>query len=315
MARVSVVIPTCNRGSLLGAALASALAQDYGDLEVIVIDDAGAAGSTEAVEACRDSRVRLVRHPARRGGAAARNTGIALARGEYVAFLDDDDEWRTDKLSRQMASLRGYPQASASYTGYLVVDRDSGRVLQRIVPQRRGRLHAEILKDNCIGGTSSVVVKRSCLEGVGGFDERLPSFQDYDLWIRLSRAIEFDAIEEPLLRYSVHARQVWKDLEALTRGLDVMLEKYGESAAFRRQSSVYYLSFGVRYCRNGQAALARKAFRRAVQLAPMEPKPYFYFGASLFGSAAVDALQTIKARVAGFARGSMAKSSRFKVPG
>jgi glycosyltransferase involved in cell wall biosynthesis len=295
--RVSVVIPTCDRAALLPQAVESVLSQSFQDFEILVVDD-GAAGCGALVESCADARIAYIRHPHRRGGAAARNTGIAGARAEYVAFLDDDDEWLPDKLARQVELMdRNLPAVGACYTGCLVVEKSSGRIQRQITPRRNGKLYPAILGDNFIGGTSSVMAKKSCLERVGCFDESLPSFQDYDLWIRLAREFEFASIAEPLLRYSVHDRQVWTNLEALTRGLELMLRKYGADAGFRKKSSLYFQSFGRRYCERNQPAAARKAFWRAAQLDPGRMKNYLYLGASFLGAGNLERMSRAKARI------------------
>src|SRR5262245_49648343 len=104
MSLVSVVIPTHNRGECIGRAIASVVAQSYADLEVIVVDDGSADNTVRVVQAetLRDSRVRLLKHDRRRGAQAARNTGIYAARGEWIAFLDSDDEWLQESLASRL---------------------------------------------------------------------------------------------------------------------------------------------------------------------------------------------------------------------
>jgi glycosyltransferase involved in cell wall biosynthesis len=298
MPQVSVIIPTCNRAELLPRAIRSVLSQSFADFELLVVDDGSDVGNGAIVESFADARIVYTRHPFRRGGAAARNTGIARARAEYVAFLDDDDEWLPDKLARQVELMRkSSPAVGASYTGCLVVESNSGRIRRQIAPRRNGKLYPAILADNFIGGTSSVIAKKSSLERVGSFDESLPSFQDYDLWIRLAREFDFENIADPLLRYSVHDRQLWTDLEVLTRGLEIMLQKYGADAGFRRKSSVYFQSFGMRYCERNDPGQARKAFRRAAQLQPYQLKTYIYLGASLLGPDNLERISRGKSRL------------------
>lgn len=265
MAQVSVIIPTRNRGVFLGAALKSVLAQGYGDFEVVVVDDGGAPGSVASVESCADPRVRLLRHSERRGGAAARNSGIAATQAPYVAFLDDDDEWYPDKLERQVALIQSQPEPlGAIYTGYDIVEQ--GRKVGQIIPCQSGRLALSLLAGNLIGSTSSVLVRRCALDAIGGFDERLASFQDYDLWLRLARDWQFDFIAAPLLKYRVHGRKIWTDPLAIAAGLEVMLEKYGSHRAFRKKASRYYLKLGVEFCRAEERARGLTALRKAVKL-------------------------------------------------
>ena len=105
---VSVIIPTYNRADLVRQAVASVKAQTFRDFEIVVVDDGGTDGTCEVLSAGRELRV--LRHPDRRGVAAARNTGVAAARGEWLAFLDSDDLWLPDKLARQISWLEGQPE-------------------------------------------------------------------------------------------------------------------------------------------------------------------------------------------------------------
>src|SRR5581483_6661374 len=193
-----------NRAHLLPAALRSALGQSFTDFEILVVDD----GSTDRTPALRgqfdDPRLRWLRHESARGGGAARNAGIAAARGEYIAFLDDDDECGAD--------------VGAVFTGYRVIDAASRKVVGRKVPSKSGDLYPDLLEGNYIGGTSCLMAKRSCLERLGGFDERLPSFQDYDLWLRMAGEFRFLSIAAPLVNYYAHEQKIWTNPDAVLAG-------------------------------------------------------------------------------------------------
>jgi glycosyltransferase involved in cell wall biosynthesis len=272
------------------------LNQTFQDLEILVVDDASSDDTATVRQQVRDPRIHWLRHSTVRGGAAARNTGIAHSRGDYIAFLDDDDEWYPEKLARQMNVILDSPShVAAVYTGYLIVDRISGSVLDRMTPSRRGDLHAALLKANPIGGTSSVLLKRACLEKVGLFDESLPSFQDRDLWIRIAREFHFDYVQEPLLTYFVHPKKVWTNLEALIQGLEIMLKKYGSSPAFRKQCSRRYLGFGVRLCEAGQMAKGREALLKSIALHPYRTRPYLYLVLMLLGHRAFTIVRATRA--------------------
>jgi glycosyltransferase involved in cell wall biosynthesis len=298
MPQVSVIIPTCNRARLLPTAIQSVLRQTFSDFEVVVVDDASDDSVGEVVKSFNDDRIRLIRHNSRLGGAAARNTGIRNSRGAYIAFLDDDDEWYPEKLARQMdVMLRAPRKVAAIYSGYFIVERDTGRICRRRIPSERGNLQETLLEGNPIGGTSAMLLKRSCLEKVGLFDENLPSFQDRDLWIRISRDFHFDYVQEPLFNYFLHSENVWTNLEALTRGLEIMVEKYGSFPTFRKQCSGRYLEFGVRFCEASQLGKGRLAILKSIRLYPYRIKPYLYLGLALFGPRLFTIVQEKKTKV------------------
>ena len=284
MPDVSVVIPTANRAEFLRTAIASVLAQTFQDFEIIVVDDASKDHTAEVVGNCGDSRIRYFRHETSRGGSAARNTGIRNSKAESIAFLDDDDEWHPEKLDRQVMVLKSAPpQVGVINTGYNIVDRSSGRITGRKIPTQSGNLSRALLVRNCVGGTSAVLIKRECLNRVGGFDEELRSYQDYDLWIRLSQYCEFECISEPLLNYYVHSRKIWTNLEALDQGLQVMERKHCSSSSLRKYLSYHHLALGRGYWRFGNRQRARQCFLKAIRMHPLELRHYARIGIALFG--------------------------------
>ncbi len=254
-----------------------------------------------------DARINFVRHAKRRGGGAARNTGVARAQGRYVAFLDDDDEWHPRKLARQLEVLRGRePAVGAVYCGYRIVDRASGRECGRMTPTAEGDLSAELMARNPIGGTSCMLVRKECLEKVGGFDESLPSFQDRDLWIRLARVTRFAFVSEPLLDYYVHENKVWTNPNALLKGLEIMVAKHGASPAFRKTAGDRYLFCGIKLCEARQFPKGLWALRRAIALNPYAARPYLYLMLALLGPTIMGAARSAKATL--FRRPGFSKS-------
>ena len=304
-ATVSVVVPTRNRAALLPIAVRSVLAQTYSDFELIVVDDASEDETPQVLRSLSDPRVRRVRRDRSGGGAQARNEAIASATGEFVAFLDDDDEWLPDKLASQLALFASAdPRVGVVYSSYSVVDRASGRVLGRKVAEARGDLSNALLERNVVGATSCVMARRECLRSSGGFDAALPSFQDYDLWIRLSRAAWFDFVDRDLLTYYEHGQKIWKNLEALERGIEIMAEKHGGSRAMRRNLSVQILGLGEKYCARGETGRGRRAFRRAIRLDPTAVRPYLNMSLSLLGAATFRSVHEIKAKLSHSGRGA-----------
>jgi len=199
--RVSAVIPVHNRRDTVGRAIRSALAQTHRDLEVIVVDDASTDGTPEAVKQAGGRRVRLLRHERNRGPSAARNTGIAAATGEFVAFLDSDDEWDAAKVERQLAALRarsagGQGDWAAVYCGFRF--ERAGRATATI-PTLEGRFPAELLAMAApVAAGSTLLVRRAALDEVGGFDAGLRRQEDIDVLLRLFRRHRVAVVPEPL---------------------------------------------------------------------------------------------------------------------
>ena len=182
-------MPTYNRAAYIAAAIESVLAQGLPDVEIVVADDGSTDGTAEVVSSFGD-RVAYIPLPHRGQPAAARNAGLAVARGEYVAFLDSDDLYLPGKLARQQSALESSPEAGLVYSDATFFREDPGRPTGRVLDgfePRSGWLFAGLLRGNFLS-TPIVLVRRSCLEVVGRFDERPDFFavEDYDLWLRVA---------------------------------------------------------------------------------------------------------------------------------
>ena len=209
--KVSVVIPLYNKEDHIAAAIQSVLDQDFTDLEVIVVNDGSTDGSAQAVQPFL-GRIVYEKQP-NSGPSAARNHGIQLARGEFIAFLDADDEWLADKLAGQAAYLESHPEVMWCGTNVYV---DSGQGLNpnETFANWNGQAGLEwetiddwflaMIQENVIL-TSGVVVSRSVFQEVGGFDTNIPAGQDMELWIRIaSHFPRYGYCRQPLVRYNSH---------------------------------------------------------------------------------------------------------------
>jgi glycosyltransferase involved in cell wall biosynthesis len=280
------------------------LDQTFTDFDLVVVDDASDSSIADVLNSFPDERVRWIRHERRRGGAAARNTGIRNTTGELVAFLDDDDEWYPEKLARQVPVLLANPDIGAVYTGYEIVDRDTGETRSEVLPLYRGDLSSVLLRGNSVGPTSTILLRRKCFENTGMFDESLPAFQDYDLWIRLSRIYQFDYVHQSLFKYHVHSNKIWTNPAAIYSGLNILLKRYGASKSFRKQCAVYYLRAAIQFCEAGESKRARTALRRAIASHPFNLKYYLYFLLALLNTRAYRSIQQSKARIIGSLSGA-----------
>jgi glycosyltransferase involved in cell wall biosynthesis len=196
MPQVSVIIPTYNRAGPVQDAVASVQAQTFRDFEILVVDDGSTDGTTAALAAIPG--IRVVRGETRRGVAAARNLGIAAARGEWLAFLDSDDRWQPEKLARQMAYLTAYPELLLSQTEEIWVRRGVRVNKPRTHKKTAGWIFLPSLA-RCMISPSAAMVHRKLLADHGGFDEDLPAAEDYDLWLRLTWRYPVGLVDEPLV--------------------------------------------------------------------------------------------------------------------
>jgi glycosyltransferase involved in cell wall biosynthesis len=184
------VIPAHNAAATIARALESVRAQAYAPLEVIVVDDASGDDTAGVVRAWRDPPVRLIVHETNRGPAAARNTGIFAAEGDWIAFLDADDEWRPGKLDRQVAALGAGPGAVFAVCDgrFIRPDGSVGRFMYTGTPPVAGTEAWRTLLAYSFTDSSCVVADRRTLVALGGFDPDLRVGEDQDMWIRLAMA-------------------------------------------------------------------------------------------------------------------------------
>lgn len=199
---VSVIISTHNRCKLLPRAIESVLGQNYQDFELLIVSD-GSSDDTEAiVNLYNDKRLRFFQHEASKGASAARNTGLQASTGEYIAFLDDDDEWLPTKLQKQVQLLLSVSEnVGLVYCWMDYYDEDI--IIKEHHPKLRGSIFRETLDKQPIGNASTLLVRREVIEKVGGFDESLPRGNDGDFIRRVCRNYQVDYVPEVLAKIHV----------------------------------------------------------------------------------------------------------------
>jgi glycosyltransferase involved in cell wall biosynthesis len=272
---VSVVVPTRDRAALVGRAVRSILAQTWPHLEVVVVDDGSTDDSRARLQAIADPRLRVVAHARPAGPGAARNLGIQAVRGEWVAFLDSDDEWLPDRLEADQARLGAPDGRDATVVYCQATWRGSEPERGRIVPDL---LHEGDVLDPLLDGwmltTSQFSVRRRALLDTGGFAADIPAGQDRDLLLRLAAAgARFVAVPRALvIKHQHRAPRVSMDLEAKVAGYRALAARWGPLIVRRRgadalrhwrvlrETEIQFIGFG-----HVRAALARGDRRAAWQ--------------------------------------------------
>jgi glycosyltransferase involved in cell wall biosynthesis len=246
--KVSVIIPTYNRGWTLREAIDSVLAQEFADFELIVVDD----GSTDHTREILDSHgqdIIVLRQP-NQGVSAARNRGIDESHAQLVAFLDSDDLWLPQKLTRQVEFFKFNPDALICQTEETWL-----RNGVRVNPKRRHhKLSGMIFEPSlalCLVSPSAVMIRRTLFDTVGLFDESLPACEDYDLWLRVSCRYPVFLIDEPLIiKRGGHEDQLSKAagldkyrIQSLKKLIDIrQLSEFQQHAAIKtlqRKCAIY----------------------------------------------------------------------------
>jgi len=275
-ASVSVVIPAYNSGHLVGEAIESAIRQSAPPAEVIVVDDGSTDDTPRRLESYAD-RVRYVRQ-SNQGVAAARNRGVAEARGDFVAFLDADDVWHPRKVELQVAALAGNSDVGLIGTRRFDWPAETVPEIPDIAspPVVRVRREGLAVKNRFV--TSSVVVRRPILECVGPFDTRLQGPEDHDLWLRVADVSAMANIDLPLTGYRDVPASLSKRAASMEAGMQRILRKLDERGAWRgcralRRKAYSYVDHSCAYM-YGTSGYPGTGMRRTIRSLLRYPLPY-----------------------------------------
>lgn len=204
--RVSIVIPVFNGADYLREAVESALAQTYRNVEVLVVNDGSRdAGATEAIARSYGDRIRYLAKE-NGGVASALNAGIAAMSGEYFSWLSHDDVYKPHKVEVQVSLLAPGAPPVVLYGDYEFIDATGRRIGERRISTRGRPMRVALIGGDPVNGCT-VLVPRACFAAAGSFDERLRSFQDYDMWFRLARRFPFVHVPSILLSSRIHPAQ------------------------------------------------------------------------------------------------------------
>jgi glycosyltransferase involved in cell wall biosynthesis len=280
MPKVSVIIPAYNHAAYVRQCVDSVLAQTYQDLEIVVVDDGSTDGTFEIL---REYGTKIQLHRQENGGTQkARNKAVELASGDYIALLDSDDAWLPTKLQRQIPAFSSTPTPGVVYSLAYVID-SSGSVLPN-----RGRIGAPISNpERCLEElilqpripALTAVIRRSCLDEVGTFDESLVGAGDGDLWLRIAAKWPVVCIPEPLALYRVHQYNTTNELfrsgrviAEATRALEKAFQRMPQNAAtesLKRRAYARRRLLAVEACvMAGDAGAAGTELARVVGLDP-----------------------------------------------
>jgi glycosyltransferase involved in cell wall biosynthesis len=277
MPKVSVIIPTHNRPELLPRAIRSILTQTYQDFDIIVVDDGLKERAENIVATFGDPRIFYLKNDVSLGGSGARNRGIREARGTYIAFLDDDDEWLPEKLALQMSEFSNTsPDVGFCFTAaYMETDHS-----KEVTTAKGGVNDLSMIALRRFKGflTTTLIVKRAVFDDVGFFDEALPSHQEAELIVRITRKYKGLGINRPLVVMNIHTHEhIGGDLSRRIRGKELVLEKHAALYAKHPRALASQYFWLALWCRDlGQFAKAKTYFLKAFFLS-MNPRYFLHW--------------------------------------
>ena len=208
MPTVSVIIPIYNSSKWIEKTIESVLCQTYGDLETVIVDDGSTDDTAEIVKKYKNRAVRYF-YQKNKGVSAARNKGIEVAGGKYIALLDHDDLWMPEKIEKQLHIFNNKPDTGLVYSDAFVID-ENGRVLYRVFEKlepHSGKIYRNLFLVNFIPCLTAVIPKR-VFEDVGLFPEEYTMAEEYDLFLRIAEKYKIEYVKEPLAKYRVHGESI-----------------------------------------------------------------------------------------------------------
>lgn len=224
---VTAVITTYNRPmSILKRAIESVLKQTYNNIEIIVVN--ACPENLELEKKIRNyllelKKVKYLKLEKNSLSNVARNAGLSKANGDFIAFLDDDDQWIENKIELQIQKFVDN-KIGLVYGQYYEIGCDYKKIIN--LSGIEGNIISELLKKNIIGGTSVPLISKKLLEDIGGFDDQLPSSQDYDVWIRICKDYEVSYVDKPLINYYVSDDAITRNMKKRIDGYKILEKKY-----------------------------------------------------------------------------------------
>ena len=282
--KVSVIIPTYNQAKFIDKAIESVLKQSYQDFEIIVINDGSTDNTEEIVKNYSDFRIRYICQANNMGVSEARNTGIKVSRGDYIALLDSDDEFLPERLIKQVQIL----QNKSSEVGVVCswsynIDEKGNYISKRCLPRKDGYIYEDLLSTNPIS-VPTVLIRKECFEKVGIFDNLLDGQEDWDMWIRIAKYYKFFLIKIPLAKRRIHPNRASNLLEKKIVTAKRIIKKHINELKNRRNiHSKHYFYIGFRFCRIGKTKDGRIYLLKAISLYPFYIYYYILVFVSLFG--------------------------------
>ena len=227
--RISVIIPAYNAENTILETIASVQSQTFSDFEIIVINDGSTDSTLEKVTDLTDARIYITSYD--NGGLpTARNRGIALARGEYITFLDADDLWTPDKLECQLAAFSKSPDAGLVYSWTSFMD-EQGQTVHPDTPIFfEGNVLKDLLCHNFLRNGSNPLLKRSVVAAVGDFDPKLGSAEDWDYWLRVASGWSFAVVPKAQILYRQSSNTMSSNVERMEKYQLEVLERAFASA-------------------------------------------------------------------------------------
>ena len=285
---ISVIIPTYNRRHLLQKAINSVLTQSHTHFELIIVDDCSTDGTEHFVKSLPDKRILYAKHEENKHASAARNTGIQMSKGEFIAFLDDDDQWLPTKLEKQLELLKQSPLSTGLIYCWMDYINQNGDIIATVRPTLKGNVFHHVLDKQRIGGCPTLLIRKSVIKDCGIFDETLLRGNDGDFIRRICLKYEVNLIPEILVKVSTnHGNQRISDnsINGIISSLvsyTTRLEKFSALLTkYPTQTSNIYASISYHNALIGNKTMAIKYLIKSIYTNPTGIYKYRIFAKTM----------------------------------
>lgn len=282
---ISVIVTTYKRKpEMLNRAIRSVLAQTYKDFELIVVDDSPADFAyrndvNQLIESLDIDNVRYVQHKENQGACAARNTGIRLSKGEYIAFLDDDDEWLHNKLELQIKEFSHSKIGLVYCDNFKINTIKNKKIHIKHQGPKKGEIISQLLTYNFIGSTSFPLIRKECFDECGLFDPTMVSAQDLEMWLRIVEKYEVAHVKVPLANYYVHGEERITTNPNLkiqaNKEMNLRYQKYLEQDP--KLYNIRLLNLATHYTSANENTLALKSLIKGLKASPFAFRNNLHF--------------------------------------
>jgi glycosyltransferase involved in cell wall biosynthesis len=293
----SVVIPAHNRERFLGETLQSVLEQTYPPAEVIVVDDGSSDGTAGVVSRLSNTTAVKYYCQPNQGPSVARNTGVALAKGDWIAFLDADDIWRPEKLEIQAQHARRHPEADMLWCDVEYID-ELGQPRDPIV--WNDRLAPLMFNRSMCPVPSTVIMRRATFLAAGGFNPAMRCYEDGEFFMRIAARYKIFFIDHPLVKYRCHPTQQHRNVRCRATSWPLMYQLLADlwrgepakQAILLKASAANHTHFGKHFLRRGDYPEARRHFRIS-----FEQDPFLWRNLRRWGLSYVPAIRELYRRI------------------
>ncbi|MEM8828953.1 MAG: glycosyltransferase, partial [Cyanobacteria bacterium P01_G01_bin.19] len=248
MSLISIIIPAYNASDTISKTVNSVLNQTYQNWELIIINDGSTDNTFDLVNQLTDPRIKAHDYP-NAGVAEARNQGIKIARGDYLAFLDADDWWTEDKLALQIQALVDNPQAGVAYSWTYFIHEQTEKCFPSKAVYHQGNVLSQLLENNFLAHGSNPLIRRQAIAQTGCFDSSFPHCADWDYYLRLAMNWDFVVVPKHQIYYRQSANSMTAKIAAIEQQLILMLEKtYCRLSEIEQLQKNKSLAWIYRYC-------------------------------------------------------------------